>query len=291
MGLLALLSSRKRADLSPVVRDLLEQAILQRSTMQVEFTDAELTSGRFAGPCVKFDEKTVFVDVALHKHLSELIGEEVRVSFKTHTKRTSSYYQFTSQVHSLPRCGAAYGITLAIPEEIRSNQKRSFVRITPRKEAVYGIGVWEMQPARTHRNDPDALGAAQVSFRQDHQKELALLNVSAGGLSLKVQRPPEDQPAMDPQPGDRLLCLLMLAAPEGEPALSLWLESTVVNRRELENDPCAVVGLRFDAWAAPAQDKGGVAAWFGLGEDGAISALATWIVRHQLQQLPQSKAR
>ena len=291
MDLLSLLPSRKRSGMHPVVRGLLEQAVDQRSVMQVAFTDPELAAGRFSGPCAEFDEKSVLVDVALHKKLSEWIGEAVQVSFKIDSRRLSSYYQFVSHLCALSRLGAGFGMVLAAPAEILSNQKRSFVRISPRKEVIFGIGIWELKPTQARLSDPSSLGAAPVSYRQDHQRELVLLNLSAGGLCLKVQCPQEEQPSMDPRPGERLLCLLMLAAQEGEPTLSLWLESTVMNRKDLASEPYSVVGLRFDAWAAPVQDRKGVVKWFGLGEDGAISSLATWVLRQQLQQLPQNKAR
>ena len=198
MDLLSLLPSRKRSGLHPAVRGLLEQAVDQRSVMQVVFTDPELAAGRFTGPCAEFDEKTVLVDVALHKNLSEWIGEAVQVSFKIDSRRLSSYYQFASHVRALSRFGTGFGMVLATPEEILSNQKRSFVRISPSKEVIFGVGIWELKPTQARLRDPSSLGAAPVSYRQDHQRELMLLNLSAGGLCLKAQRPQEEQPSMDP---------------------------------------------------------------------------------------------
>ena len=294
MDLLSLLPSRKRDGLHPVVRGLLEQAVEQRSVMQVTFTDPELASGRFAGACAEFDEKTLLVDVALHKNLSAWIGEAVQVRFKIDSKRTTSYYQFASHLRALSRLGASFGMVLASPEAILSNQKRSFVRIAPRKEVIFGVGIWELKPTQTHLGDPTSLGTALVSYRQDHQKELVLLNLSAGGVCLKVQRSHEEDLSAALQPDDRLLCLMMLGSQDGEQTLSLWLESTVMNRRELTSEPYAVLGLRFDAWGAvPTQVKGSTSTvqWFGVGEDGAISSLATWILRQQFQQLHPIKAR
>ena len=288
-GAIFLLRSRKRGGLHLVVRDLLEQAMDQRSAMLVEFTAHDLTSGRFCGPCVNFDENSVLIDVSLHKELAEWIGEAVLVSFRIDNKGASSYYQFTSRLRSLPRSVGGFGMLLDAPAEIIPNQKRSFVRIAPVKEDTFGVGVWLLDPMKGHPGDPASLGAAQVSYRHDRPEHLSLLNVSAAGLCLKMKRPQDDLPLIDPQIGDRLLCLLMLRSQDGAQTLPFWLDCVVVNRREMEDAPDNILGLHFNAWAVPHQGNGAIN-WFAVGEGGAVGPLATWILRQQLAQLGQKRS-
>ena len=289
-GAIYLLRSRKRSGLHPVVRDLLEQAMDQRSAILVEFTDHDLAGGRFCGPCVNFDENTVLIDVSLHKELAEWIGETVLASFKIDNKGASSYYQFASHLRALPRSGGSFGMLLDIPAEIIPNQKRSFVRVAPVKDDTFGVGVWLLNAAMKGRpDDPASLGAAQVSYRHDRPEHLALLNVSAAGLCLKIRRPQDDLPLIDPQIGARLLCLLMLRSQDGEQTLPFWLDCIVMNRRELEDAPYNILGLRFNAWAVPHQSNNTVN-WFAVGEEGAVGPLATWVLRQQLAQLGQKKS-
>ena len=288
-GAIVLLRSRKRSGLHPVVRDLLEQAMDQRSIMSVEFTATDLTGWRFFGPCVNFDEETALIDVSLHKGLAEWIGEAVLVSFRLDNKGTSSYYQFTSHLRSLPRSGGDFWMQLDTPAEIIPNQKRSFVRVAPDKEDTYGVGVWLLDPVQGYPEDPATLGAAQVSYRRDRPDHLSLLNVSAAGLCLKMKRPQEDLPLIDPQIGARLLCLLMLRSQDREQTLPFWLDCTVMNRRELEDASYNILGLHFNAWAVPSQGNDAVS-WFAVGDRGAVGPLATWVLRQQLAQLGQKKS-
>jgi hypothetical protein len=289
-GCIFLLRQRRRVGLHPVVRELLEQAADQRSVMLVEFAGHELAGGRFFGPCVEFDEYTVLIDVSLHKELSEWIGETVLVSFKIDHKRTSSYYQFASRLRELPRRFGGFGMLLDTPAHITPNQRRNFVRVSPLKEVTFGVGIWPLKPAQARPSDPASLGAAQLSYRKDHPEYLSLLNVSAAGLGLQLRRLRKDQPLLDPQPGDRLLCLLMLRSQEGERTLPFWLDCTVMTRGERGDEPHTVVGLQFNAWAVPNQGRDAVN-WFAVGEEGAVGPLGAWVLHQQLAQLTQKKIR
>ena len=285
-GSLFLLRSRKRGGMHPMVRGLLEQAIDQRSVMLVEFAGPELAGGRFAGSCVEFDEDTVRIDIALHKELSEWIGEAVLVSFRIDNKGTSSHYQFTSRLCELPRIAGGVGMLLDLPAEIIPNQRRSFVRLVPSKGVVFGVAIWPLKATQQRPDDPASLGAAQLIYRQDHSEQLLLLNVSAAGLRLELKRPQDDQPSIDPQLGDRLICLLILRSQEGAHPLPLWLECAVMNRAEKEDAPHSIVGLHFSGWAVSLGGKGAIN-WFTVGAGGAVGPLGAWVLRQQLVQLAQ----
>ncbi|MDR0239762.1 MAG: hypothetical protein LBI88_05980 [Deltaproteobacteria bacterium] len=285
-GYLFLLRSRNRGDLHPVMQNLLDQAVDQRSVMSVEFLDQELAGGRFSGPCVKFDAQTVLVDVSLNKEVDEWIGETVLVGFRLDNKGTSSYYQFVSQLRELPRCTGGFGMLLDTPAEIVPSQKRSFIRLTPSREAIFGIGIWPLKVTQLRPDDPASLGVARICYRQDREDQLSLLNVSAAGLCLELKCSQEN--ALVQQPGDRLLCLLILRPQEGKHTLPLWLDCTVVRCDAKEDEPHSIVRLRFTAWAAPRRGKGEVE-WFTVGQEGSVGPLGAWVLRQQLSQLARKK--
>jgi hypothetical protein len=291
MELLSLLRFNRPGGLNPVVRELLERATDTRSAMAVEFTHPDLAGRRFSGPCAEFDEHTVLLDLSLGQNdLSAWTGETALVGFVLDNKGASSYYQFVSCLRGLPRCGGGLGMLLDTPAEIVLNQKRGFVRLSPRKEVIFGVGIWPLQPGQACPGQPASLGVARASYRQDHQQQLALLNVSAAGLCLKLRRAQANQPAMDPLAGDRLLCLLVLGSQTGEQTLSLWLDCTVANCGDKAGASYSIVGLSFDAWAAPSRDESAVS-WFPVQKGGAIAPLAAWVLRQQIAQAPQSAAR
>ena len=298
-----LLRFRRRGSVNSVARELLERAIDQRSVMVVEFADPALSHGRSFGPCAEVGRRGVLIDVSLSKERTGWIGETVLVSFKIDSKNSSSYYQFTSRLRSLPRSIGGFGMLLEVPTEIVSGQHRHFVRISPRLDAVYGIGLWPLPHTQPRPDNPAVLGVAPLSYRKDHPESLSLDNLSAGGMGLRLQLPPKDppqegepqegepqedppqakQPSLDPQPGDRLLCLLILRSQtEGRP-LPFWLDCSVVNRREEQDEQYCMVGLHFDAWAVPHRGKKTVD-WFTVGGGGAAGPLVSWVLQQQLAQ-------
>ncbi len=281
----------KNDDLHPVIRDLLERAMDQRCIMLVEFNAPELSAGRFFGPCAEFNRQRVLIDASLNNEMPEWIGELVLISFKLETKGASSYYQFPSRLRAMPRRPGGFGLLVDTPEEILPNQKRNFVRLSPPKEATFGLGVWLLKPDMVRPNDPSVLGKALLSYRQGKSEQLSLLNISAGGLRLKIPSAACGE-ITDALPGERLLCLLMLRSAEGEQTLPFWLDCTIMNRMEPtplpEEEATVILGLRFDAWAVPVQGKG-VVNWFAVGEGGAVGPLASWVLRQQMAQFAQKR--
>jgi len=278
-----LVYSRKRSALHPVVRELLNQAVDQRSVMQVEFSGRDRVEERFFGPRVKFDEHTSLIDLALRGECAEWAGETVSVNFTITHRGINSYYQYVSRVRGLSRLADGFAILLDTPAEILPNQKRSFVRVAPSSEATFGVGIWVLNPTQERPSDPASLGVAQIRYRQDHARQMSLLNVSATGLCLQLLRTQEDAPAIDLQPGNRVLCLLMLRSQKDGQTLPFWLDCTVANRAERKNEPYSVIGLNFNAWAVPHQGKGMVD-WFAVGDNGAVGPLGAWVLRQQLAQ-------
>ena len=285
MELLSLLRFKKPAGMHSVVRSLLEHAMEQRSLMKVEFTDRELTDRSYSGPCMEFTEDTMLVGIGLCDAIHSWTGDPVLVSFKIDSRGASSYYQFASHLRGMVPSIGGFGLLLDAPTEIVSNQKRGCVRITPRPEVVLGVGLWRLNPKKARPADPTRFGDAELSYRQDHPNQLTLTNISAGGLGLKLRHTVEDQSALDPQLGDRLLCLLMLGSQDGEQTLSLWLDCSVVSCGEKENRTSYNMGLQFDAWAMPAPDGEKNVNWFPVSETWPIASLTTWIMHQQLMQM------
>ncbi|MDR0466723.1 MAG: PilZ domain-containing protein [Deltaproteobacteria bacterium] len=162
-----------------------------------------------------------------------------------------------------------------------NEQKRNFVRVSSDQEQTIGVGVWRLQPNQERPDDVAALGVAHLSHHPDQQDQLSLLNVSAGGLCLRLKLSQEGKPPLEANPGDRLICLVMLRRQTKDRSLPFWLDCTVMNRREEEDGLHCAVGLHFHAWAAPQPGKTKIE-WFSVGDEEAVGPLGSWVMREQL---------
>jgi hypothetical protein len=275
-----LFSRRRRKGVlrpNPVVRGLLESAVARRSIVRVELASSDGDGALFSGPCGSVGSRLLRVDVSLRRPLPDCLGMAVEATFALTSKGTRSYYRFTSRVRGMPRRRGGTALLLDCPEEIIPNQKRSFVRLAPPRETVFGMGIWPLAAGSPRPPDPSAFGAAVFSYRQDKEGRLSLVNISAGGLSARI--PETGDGAPDIRPHNRLLCLLLLRALEKGQLLPIWLDCSVV-RSESEQS-VVNLGLRFDAWAMPNRGRDGVD-WFPVGVDGAVGPLASWVLRRQM---------
>jgi hypothetical protein len=262
---------------NPVVRELLDHAVAQRSVMRVEFVLSDGGGMFFSGPCGSVGSRLLRVDACLKSPLPERLGAVVEVTFALTNRGARSHYRFMSRVRGMPRRRGGVALLLECPEEITHNQKRGFVRLAPPKETIFGVGIWPLAAGAPRPPEPAALGNAAFSYRQDKEGRLSLANISAGGLNVKVSEAGED--ASDIRPCPRLLCLLLLRALEKGQLLPIWLDCSVV--RSESGESAVSLGLRFDAWAVPNRGRDGVE-WFPVGGDGAVGPLASWVLRRQM---------
>jgi c-di-GMP-binding flagellar brake protein YcgR len=291
-GFFAIFLQKRGAGLSNVrqtkriARGLLLSAIDQRSTMDIELSAEGILSHVLSGPCSSIENDKVAVEaVGLKRGLQAWIGEPVDVSFRLTHKGTSSYYHFTSRVIGMQDDPSSVSVLLALPDQVLPMQKRSFVRITPQSSHLLGIGLWPHDPAQPLPMTYAKLGSAVLSYRPGQVAQCTLLNLSAGGMRMEV---PKDLLPLLPAEltlESQLLCLLLLRSPVSDQSLPFWLACAVVSLTDNpeEDAPDLIIGLKFKAWAlseAGSQDI----VWFPTGRSGEVTPLASWVLRHQLEQ-------
>jgi hypothetical protein len=238
------------------------------------------------GPCSSIEGNSAIVDVTELTHsLRSWNGEPVKVYFKLNAKGVGGFYAFSSHVLGMRDTSSGVSVKLALPSEIAPMQKRSFVRITPSPTHLLGIGLWSLNPALPLPQTHTKLGKPILSYRPDKLAQCTLLNLSAGGMRMKV---PKELLQLFPAglPLDsQLLCLLLLRSSEHDHRLPFWLVCTVVSLMDdLEKvKPGIIVGLKFKTWAH-AEANSYVISWFPLGRSGEVPPLASWVIRHHMEQ-------
>jgi len=269
-----------------IVRELLLKAIDQRSTMEIEF-NADGWQGRmWSGPCAAIGDNTTTVAVGLEHSLQSWIGEVVEVFFRLDDRNGSSdHYRFASRIVGMNDSPAGVSVDLSLPQHIHPSQKRSFVRISPNSGHLLGMGLWTLEATQPLPQTHTSLGNAALSYLPDRTAQCSLLNLSASGLRLEVPQEFLQQLPAVPVLASQMLCLLLLRAPGSNRRLPVWLVCTVVNLSEDVKDdaPSVLIGVKFKCWAPSDSNKRDIN-WFPVGKSGEVPPLASWILRHQLEQ-------
>ena len=267
-----------------IVRELLLNAIDQRSTLELEFASEEMQGRTLTGPCSAIENGIATVDVGLEYSLQTWGGEPVQVSFKLDYKGTSTYYRFTSHVIGMRAGPRAVSIELELPPHIFPMQKRHYMRINPLPSHILGMGLWSLDPALPLPLDSTDLGCAALSYRPGKLTQCSLLNLSAGGMRVEVPPVLLHQLPTNLTLRSQLLCLLLLRSHDSEQPMPFWLACTLVSLEGDQEDATNVIlGLKFKAWALSETGTSDMF-WFPAGKSGEVAPLASWVLRHQLEQ-------
>ena len=267
-----------------IVQELLYNAIDQRSTLELEFNSEDMQGRVLTATCSAIENDNVLVDVGLEHSLQTWIGEPVAVTFKLDYKNVGSYCRFVSKVVGMRTTSRTVVMDLVLPPYIHPTQKRHYMRVSPLPSHILGMGLWSLDPAQPLPLDSTTLGCAALSYRPGKLTQCSLLNLSAGGMRVEVPHVLLHQLPSDLTLQSHLLCLLLLRSPDSEKPMPFWLASTIVSLMEdKENTAAVIIGIKFRAWAL-SETGNSTIFWFPAGESGEVAPLASWVLRHQLEQ-------
>lgn len=274
-----------------IAYDLLEIAVTQRSIFSVESSLPEAYGNNPRGPCTRITDKNIFVTVGDSASTLNLVGEKVKVFFNITNKRKPAFYQFTTQVLDVKSYGSSQTLCLSMPARLETGQKRNFVRVTPQKTAVQALAMWSLQsddPLQSHLPLPAYYGdlpGATFHYRPEKIHELFLENISAGGMRITITSTLDKYATINLRKGSRLLLLIVLRSDEDESLLPFWLECKI---RIVDDAPdqngVLTTGLSFTRWAIMELGKTVPISWFPVDSSGGVSPLASWVMRHHLEQ-------
>jgi hypothetical protein len=266
-----------------VVFALLDTAIAQRSVMELEFSSPEAHGRKVSGPCSEVRDDRIVVDLGLEYSVQSWIGETVEVSFKLDYKNTSTYYRFPSRIAAMHTGARDLAVEIDLPDYIYPTQKRNYVRIRPTPGHILGMGLWSLDPMLPLPLDSTALGRAVLSYRPGKVLQCVLLNISAGGMRIAVPKALSQQFPIDLTLQSHILCLLLLRSQDGGEPMPFWLVCTVPSLFEDQEHAQVIIGLKFKVWALSEAGSSDIL-WFPVGKSGEVAPLASWVLRHQLEQ-------
>ena len=273
------------------VLQMLEEALDQRRDFEIQIT----TSSADNRPTLKsipqkVDKNSITLEVLGLRQLStHWIGREITIFFRITTKGVFSYHTFVSSIQGIlaPRKDVCH-LVLPLPSCIEHRQQRSFLRIEPPAEFVYGGAMWygETLPELRNMNDVSQWSPPSIFLLPAYAVQFHISDLSAGGLRLCIPNSVVQHLHLPISNVERFIVMLDLLDAEEMKISRFWLQCRSQRITMEPPDQDVMVGAKFMAWAKPRDpftpDVPGALEWFRLSPSNEVEPVGNWIMRRHL---------
>lgn len=270
------------------INNILDHCILRRSKLEFKITgrqSGQLVSGM---PMALRAEKIILaMSVPFNVNHQKMLGEKIHCYFKVHQEKHDVFLNFFSAIELVQQGEAGFlelGITL--PEALLAGQKRNFLRIEPPADFILEIAIWPEYSTgetswRTTTNDfPDPA----LHDVEGKDKSLALVDISAGGAGIIINRATAGAAGISLTKGARFMLRLGLWDPSEERELPpLWLVCRVQKYLSSPRSREVEIGMQFIAWSQAKNADTHELRWFILEEEDEVPTLGDWVAKRHLE--------
>ncbi len=292
-----------------IVSNVLHAALAQRAIIRLEVMQGDFKGFSAEGICnaVAPDHMILQITDAFGAH--QWVDVPLILFLSVQQNKKTSYFHFTTTAFTSVRKGTFTELHLALPNAVSPGQKRAFLRYTPPKSAVMGMGLWFMSGNSALPTSRDGLGKPYLFYRPNAHNDIVLDNVSAGGLRVFIHERAMAHSSHLMEKDAHLMFLLVLAnkksketventeqktengqeAPKSEAqeqeknTLSIWISCRIAMRSHEEKNNLWLVSVRFENWA-PLDEKSKKIMWFPTDSNKSIPPLSTWVMRSHMEE-------
>lgn len=265
---------------------LLEIAMDQRSTLRIEsaFGSSNGTD-TILGVCTSINPTALFVAVNNTLNSVDLVEKTVKIYFTISLKRKVNYFQFIAQVLDCKPAPGTLILRMSLPSYMDTGQKRNFVRVSPHRDSVLALAIWPMNEPDTLPTYAEGLPLPLLQYRPNTIQEITLDNISGGGMRIIITVEESRQSEIDLSLGGRLLVLVVLRSDDTHKPMPYWVIGKIRMISELKSPQNGIaVGFSYVHWATMDVGKDNIISWFPADGSGGIAPLASWTMRHHLEQ-------
>lgn len=278
-------AQKEAAQRKKIVYALLEKALDQRSTLRIENALQNDSAESIQGTCTQITQDALFVTVNNTVNSVDLVEKTVKIYFTVNLKRKLNYFQCIVKVLDCKPSAGSLLLHTSLPKSIDTGQKRNFVRVTPHKEAVLALAIWPVDEQNVLPAQSADLPHPLLQYRPNKIHEVTLDNISGGGMRVIITVEESLQSDIDLTLGGRLLVLVVLRSDETYKPMPYWVIGKIRMVSELKSPQNGIaVGFSYLHWAAMEKGKDTLISWFPADASGGIAPLATWTMRHHLEQ-------
>lgn len=191
----------------------------------------------------------------------DLTNREAEVFFRVQKAEGPVFYAFQSPIRKIKSDYEHSEIELDIPDHLRVEKKRHFLRVQPQKNDVQVIGVWPVKPGNRLPHSSAELGKPISQYRKGKTGEMVQVeDVSASGIALRFKLDRDGHAPVETERGRQLICLVVYQMEENETRpTAFWCTGEIMNSRIAEGqEKELVLGLEYTNWAVLEQGTGDI---------------------------------
>ncbi len=194
-----------------IVQEVMHAALAQRSNIRLEVMQGDFKGFSAEGifNAVTGNDMILQITDAFGAH--QWTHAPLILFLSIQQKGKTSFFHFTTAAFAAVRKGSFTELHMHLPDAVSPGQKRSFLRYTPPKTDVFGLGLWLMPGNAPLPTSRDGLDKPFLVYRPQAQNDMVLDNISAGGLRILIHERAMAQGAHLLEKDANLLFLVVLA--------------------------------------------------------------------------------
>lgn len=265
------------------IRKILTNAQDSRSRFDIFLSTQARLGHPIMGCLEELTAKNLTINLGKTKLPPELHRTPLVLYFQLGTGSEAIFYSFTGTLSAYEAKDSGHYITLALPKALSNTQKREFVRITPGPGMVEAVVLWRQKAPQDIQALPrqgQQLGCPDFTYRPPTAAQVALIDISGGGVLLRLAGPRLIQLNMHFAVGDNCCFLILLHDLDTDKIINLWLAGICRRVRQTQNTSNVDVGIQFTHWAQVEKPTQPIQ-WQAVQRDGEVPPILTWTLRVQ----------
>lgn len=185
-------------------------------------------------------------------------NKEVSVFFRAKRPEGPVFYAFNSIINDVHADYENSHIALAMPQVLRVEKKRHFVRVTPAQEDISVVGIWPIKPGKRLPKTTSEMGPPLTHYKAGMEDDpVSIENISGAGIALKINEINTQEFEQTFKKGSQLLCLVAYVLNEDDKPIAFWCSGEVMNVRIVEGKETSsmIIGIEFTNWAVLEQSS------------------------------------
>lgn len=264
------LFKKKAAPLDKASAEILDQAMVQRARMDMEFDSGTTNLKGLSCALNSIGAHTLLLDVYGLKAPGHFTGATFTCHFRIREGRAGvGYFGFRTQVESV-RQAKSGGIVfvVSVPSKVERSQRRRSMRVRPALSWFEELLIWRGEKLFMTGQEDILAGLKEFSQGQVCRLE----NMSAGGLGLHLKNEFCKQSEFRPVMGEPFTFYMRFAQELRNQPRELWLSGRAVRLLEDRVTRDVDLGLMFDSVGRRAPE-GGEMLWMPIEENVAEELL------------------
>ncbi len=233
------------------VLDCLEQAKAQYEIFNIKSNIEGEAKNGISAMLEKIDKNTLQMESS-NFIPQDWQGKDADVFFRVKREEGPVFYAFKTVIRRIRSDYEHSEIEVSLPDHIRVEKNRHFVRVQPQKDDVQVIGVWPIKPGSRLPHSSADIGKPISQYRKGRTDAIVKVeNVSASGIALRFKLDKQGNPPLAFSKGSQLICLVVYQMDDqDEKPTAFWCSGEIMNSRIAEGQERELVlGLEYTNWA------------------------------------------